>query len=1019
MQYRRIAMILPTTLLVASGASFVIAQAPKSPTKVDFNRDIRPILSANCFSCHGQDSTARQAGLRLDNRDGAIASRNGRQAIDSAHPANSTLITRVNSTDANLVMPPASTGRKLTAQQRILLTNWVKQGAPYADHWSFSKLTKPVPPMVKAVSAVKTPLDNFVLAKLEMEGLKPSPMADRSTLIRRVSLDLTGLPPTLAETEDFLKDRSANAYEKVVDRLLASPHYGEHLARMWLDLARYADSQGYEKDQPRTIWRYRDWVINAFNADMPYDRFTIEQIAGDLLPQPKQSQILATAFHRNTMTNTEGGVDQEEFRSTAVKDRVDTTVQVWMGLTMGCAKCHSHKYDPLTIQDYYKFYALFNQTQDANYGDDSPKAEMPTDEQVWNRADLLEKRNKLQLAMAKGSPEIEVRQRTWEQKLPGSPWRSLRMLTGTTASGAVLKPRADSAIVASGVYKPRDTYTLTFDMPSENISAVRLEYLKDASLPNGGPGRNPSDQNIVTTEFKVEVQPASGGKAEKIGLTNPRADVEQGGFPIGNALLGKPETGWAYAPQNTMPHVAVFDLQKPVSLRGGKLIVTIRQDYQSYTAGCLRISYCASDPKGLRAELQSLGEVAAIPTDMRSTDQAKRLIEEFRKQDVELGPSYKAYAENEKAIAALDGQIARIPITHELPADKQRVTRIHQRGNFMDPGETVKGDVPPAFHPLPEGAPKNRLGAAQWIVSKQNPLTPRVAVNRIWARMFGEGIVETEEDFGTQGTAPTNPQLLDWLAATFRDDLNWSMKGLCKTIVMSATYQQSPTPSAEAAKRDPRNRLFSHGPRFRLSAEMVRDQALSIAGLLSPKIGGASVMPPQPDGIWHTVYSGAKWETSKGDDKYRRGLYTYWRRSSPYPAMTTFDAGSGEFCVVRRIRTNTPLQALVTLNDPAYVEAAGALGNAMLTAQLPDLKSRLIYGFRRATSRTPSDPEIKNLLKLYAETDERFKYHSADAKSLLKSANCSPINGHTSAEQADFTVIANVLLNLDEVLTKP
>ncbi len=1016
-------------LLLVMTLGTTLAQAPKPAMvpAVDFNRDIRPILTANCFACHGQDSTARQAGLRLDTREGAVALRNGSRAIEAGRPDRSPLVARVNTPDSALVMPPVASGRKLTAEQKRLLTLWVQQGAPYAAHWSYARLVRPATPAVKNRAWAHSPLDAFVLARLEKAGLTPAAEADRYTLIRRLALDLTGLPPASEEVQRFVQDRSSdsNAYEKAVDRLLASPRYGEHWARLWLDLARYADSQGYEKDQPRTMWRYRDWVIDAFNADMPFDQFTVEQIAGDLLPHPTSSQILATAFHRNTMTNTEGGVDQEEFRTAAVKDRVDTTVQVWMGLTMGCAKCHSHKYDPITQQEYYKFYALFNQTADANYGDDSPKSPMPTDAQQQQQSALQAKVKAFQETLARHTPERDARQREWERTLPASAWTPLALVSATASSGATFKTRQDSALLVSGNHADKDTYTLTFNLPQTAISAIRLEALKDPSLPNGGPGREVSDQNVVTSEFQVERIASNGTERKPIPLQNPRADFEQGGWPIAAAIDGKEETGWAFSPQNKMPHVAIFDLKQPLGVNdnasGSRLVVTIRQNYPRLQHGCLRISVTGANPAVLKPELHSLAEVASIPAAQRTAEQQKRLDDAFSKQDAATAVVYKNLEATQKELMTLEGKIARIPITQELAADRQRVTRIHQRGNFMDPGEVVTPDVPAAFGPLPASAPHNRLGAAQWLVAPDNSLTPRVAVNRFWARLFGTGLVETEEDFGTQGTPPTNPALLDWLAVTFRDDLHWSIKRLCKTIVMSATYRQASQPSPLAKKLDPRNQLFSRGPRFRLTAEMVRDQALAVSGLLSPKLKGPSVMPPQPEGIWHTVYSGMKWETSAGEDRYRRALYTYWRRSNPYPAMMTFDAGSGEYCVVRRIRTNTPLQALVTLNDPAFVEAAGALGKAMLAEPATTPKARLIYGFRRVLMRPPTDIETARLVRLYTEALTNFRTRPEADRSLLTAANIKleTRTATSESELAACTLVANVLLNLDETLTKP
>jgi hypothetical protein len=986
---------------------------------VDFRQEIRPILSANCFSCHGPDAESRKAGLRLDVRDSAIADRGGYRAIAPGDPAKSSVIARIMATDAS-VMPPASSGHQLTTAQKKLLARWVKEGAVYTEHWSFRPLVKPPVPATPETSKWgRNSIDAFVLARQRPAKLMPAAEADRPTLIRRVSLDLIGLPPTPAEVEAFVKDRSPYAYEKVVDRLLASPRFGEHWARMWLDLARYADTRGYEKDLPRQMWRYRDWVIDALNADMPYDRFTVEQLAGDLLPNPTEDQIRATAFHRNTMNNDEGGTDDEEFRIAAVKDRVDTTVQVWMGLTIGCAKCHSHKYDPISHQDYYRFYALFNQTEDADRYDEAPTVLAPTPEDRTRLAALTEKITALNTAFWKPSPEMAEKQRAWERSIAASAsWTVPAIQKATAASGATLTPRADGAVLAAGKRTEKDTYTLTLPLPAGKVTALRLEALKDTSLPNGGPGRNETDQNAVVSELTVTWE-GPNGETEPVPLTRPRADFEQGGWPIANAIDGNPDTGWAWSPRNAQPHRAVFDLKTPLDGRQGRLVVRMTQNYANLPLGCFRLSLSGQDPANLNTEERTSGEIAAIPQDKRTAEDQKRLDEAFRRQTGPFAAIARDRDAAEKEQQEIEKKVSRLPVLRELAENKQRKTRIHQRGNFLEPGEEVSPAVLSSFGTVPAGEPSNRLGAARWLVSRQNPLTPRVEVNRIWARFFGVGLVETEEDFGSQGTPPSHLELLDWLAVTFRDDMGWSHKRLCRLIVTSATYRQSSHFDPAKVRVDPKNRLLARGPRFRLPAEVVRDQALAASGLLSSKIHGPSVMPPQPEGLWRTVYSGMKWETSPGEDRYRRALYTFLRRTSPYPALTTFDAGSGEICTVRRVRTNTPLQALVTLNDPAFVEAAGALARRMIVEGGAEPRERVAVGFRRVLSRAPSAAESTRLITLANTARETFQRDPAAATALLKSANLTPASGEDTTTLAVWTLVGNVLLNLDETLTKP
>lgn len=992
-------------------------QAPpkKAVAPLDFGREIRPILSANCFACHGPDAESRKAGLRLDTRTGATADRGGYAVVVPGDPARSSLITRITATNPQLVMPPPSSGHRLTAAQKVLLTRWIKEGAKYDEHWAFKK---PVKPSLPTGFVGRNGIDAFVQARLRQAKLTPAPEADRSTLIRRVSLDLIGLPPTPAEVDAFVQDKAPNAYEKVVDRLLASPRFGEHWARMWLDLARYADTKGSEKDLPRQMWRYRDWVIDAYNADIPFDKFTVEQLAGDLLPSPTPEQLVATAFHRNTMNNDEGGTDDEEFRILAVKDRIDTTIQVWMGLTMGCAKCHSHKYDPISHEDYYRFYAIFNQTEDADRYDDAPTMPAPTADERKQLAALNTRVANLREAFWKPSPEAAEQQKAWEKTFVApSHWTTPTIAKVSATSGATFTLRADGALVVSGTSTERDVVTATIPV-NGRVTALRLEALKDDSLPNGGPGRDKNDQNSVISEVNVVWQ-GPDGKEEPVALSRGRADFEQGGWPAMNAFDGNPDTGWAYWPQTTQPHIAIFDLKTPLEGRDGRLVVRLTQNYARLQLGCFRLSVTDSDPKDLVAEFRSLGEIAATPPDQRSPEDKKRLEEAFRCQQEPFASIGKELASVEKEKGDIAKRLPNLPVMQELAKDKQRKTRIHQRGNFLDPGAEVQPAVLPGFGVLPSGGVANRLQTANWLVSPQNPLTPRVEVNRIWARFFGTGIVETEEDFGTQGTPPSHRELLDWLAVTFRDDLKWSHKKLCRLIVTSATYRQSSRFDPAKVKADPRNRLLSHGPRFRLSAEVVRDQALAASGLLSAKVHGPSVMPPQPEGIWRTVYSDLKWETSPGEDRYRRALYTFTRRTSPYPALTTFDAGSGEVCTIRRIRTNTPLQALVTLNDPAFVEAAGALARRVLREGNPHPRQRVAYAFRLILSRAPSTIEVTRLVTLLAQSRTEFHRNPKEAEALLKSANLTPAQGEDIELLAAWTVLSNVLLNLDETLTKP
>ncbi|WP_152051618.1 PSD1 and planctomycete cytochrome C domain-containing protein [Tautonia marina] len=1001
-----------------------LASTGKAQEAPDFNREVRPILTSQCLPCHGPDEAERKGNLRLDLREDVVRDRDGYAVVVPGDPEASELIFRIESDDPIDQMPPPESGHELSAEDQELLRRWIMTGAEFDTHWSFRPLIRPeLPKLPEALEeGVLNPVDVFVRSRLAQVGLEPEPEADRYTLARRLALDLTGVPLSPEEVERFVNDDRPDAYERLVERLLDSPRFGEHWARTWLDLARYADTKGYEKDQPRTMWRYRDWVIEAINDDMPFDRFTIEQLAGDLLPDPTDDQILATAFHRNTMTNDEGGTDDEEFRVAAVKDRVDTTMQVWMGLTMGCAKCHSHKFDPISQRDYYAFYAIFNQTEDADRFDDAPTRPMPTPWQSEQSAALEARLAELREAFWRDSPEQTERQRAWESAIAKADlWRRATITKAEAASRASLEVREDASVLVSGPHEDRETLTLELVVP-ERVTAVRLEVLKDPSLPQGGPGRAAHDRNAVISEFRLAMH-SVGDEADPVVLevSEARADFEQKGYSAAFAVDGNPETGWAWAPKNDEPHVILLTLAEPLEMEGARLVVTIEQNYPRLQLGCFRISTTdTEDPKSLEPQLRSLEELAAQPIEERTSEDQQRLNEAYRRNHEPTASIHAQIEDTEAELKTLQETVARTPILQELPDDRRRTTRIHQRGNFLEPGEEVSPSVPDAFGSLPRGRNPDRLAVARWLVSEENPLTARVAVNRVWARIMGVGLVETEEDFGLQGAPPTHPELLDWLAIAYRDELGWSLKNLCRLLVNSSTYRQSSRQDPSKVEADPRNELLSRSPRFRLPAETIRDQALAVAGLLSTKVGGPSVMPPQPPGLWRAAYSTLKWETSTGEDRHRRALYTFLRRTSPYPSMTTFDAGSGEVCTIRRVRTNTPLQALVTLNDPAFVEAAAALGRRMATEAGPNPRTIAAQGVQLALGRPATETEVERLDGLFHEAIEEFRAEPGAADAFLESANAPACDeGVDPMELAAWAVVGNVLLNLDETLTRP
>jgi hypothetical protein len=945
-----------------------------------FGRDILPILSANCFACHGPDEKNRKAGLRLDVEANAKADRRNGPAIAPGHPEKSLIIARLTSQDPDIVMPPPGSHKQVRPEQIEMLRRWIADGAGWGKHWSFEPIARPV-----ITGDIKQhPIDDLVSATLSKKGLALRPPASPQTLTRRLWLDLIGLPPTPEIADKFAADPSPAAYERMVDDLLSRPQFGEHWARMWLDLARYADTKGYEKDRGRTMWPYRDWVVNAINADMPLDRFTTEQLAGDLFPNPTQQQLIATAYHRNTMANDEGGTDDEEFRVAAVKDRVDSTMQVWMGLTMGCAKCHTHKYDPISHAEYYGFYALFNQTEDSDRYDDAPTMELLSPADKHQRERLRDRIQTISRDLTNLEEAADKANEFDERK-----WRVHKLVDAVSEGGATLTAQKDGSILYSGKSLQEDNYRVTLTLPAGTHTVLRLEVLPE-KLSSGelAAGRNGQNSNFKLSELYATMLDAAGERRLK--LVNARADFAEPKAPISGAIDGDEKTAWAVAPRTHEPHTALFDFAEPLRLTHETKIRVIlsQQAGEAFMLRRFRISTSDADPASLQPGTTS---------------------PEIRKLRDDLADAYQAQKN-------FDENITRLPVMRELAADKQRPTKIHIRGNFLDQGEAVAPGVPAAFGKLPDGAPLNRLGVAQWLVSRDNPLTPRVWANRIWARLFGVGIVETEEDFGALGSQPSNPQLLDWLAAEYRDG-GWSMKKLIKTIVTSDTYRQASEITPLLREADPRNLLNSRGARFRLGAEAVRDQALAVAGMLSNKMGGPSVMPPQPAGLWRSTYSGKTWVDAEGEDRYRRGLYTYLKRTTPYPSMLTFDGGSGEVCQIRRIRTNTPLQALVTLNDPVFLEAAAGLARRMVT-DARAANARASRGIRLALIRPLRKGETAPLLRLQREAQIEFDAAPEKAEALLKSSRAKVPDGVSKSEFAAWIVAANAILNLDEFLSR-
>jgi hypothetical protein len=1168
--------------------AMLVASGTAAADDIDFARDVRPILSRHCFKCHGPDDGQRQADLRLDLRESAIdKAESGERAIVPGKPNESELIKRITSGDENTLMPPPETKQPLTDAQKDVLKKWIATGAEYKPHWAFMAPKRPALPPVAQRNWPERGLDYFVLARLEKEKLKPAPQADRYTLVRRVYLDLIGLPPTPQEAAAFVNDARPDAYERLVEELLASPAYGERWARRWLDLARYADTNGYEKDRQRSIWPYRDWVINAINDDMPFDQFTIEQLAGDMLPKATPSQKIATGFHRNTMLNEEGGIDPLEFRYYAMVDRTNTTATTWLGLTLGCAQCHTHKYDPIPHREYYAMMAYLNNA-------DEPELAVPQPEILARRQALLDQIADLEAAL----PEKFGTQ-------PALEFTAVKPTKATSTGGAKTEIKDDGSVLLSGDAPQTDTYSVDFQSAATVVAGLKLEALTDDALPSTGPGRTPHG-NFVLTEIKVRVAEKAGDKPVEVKIASATADFSQDKFDPSGALDGDPKTGWAiHGPGKwNVNRAATFTFEKPIKVTAESVwTVELEQNYGTqHTLGKFRLSLGAPQPVSAAPNPRAIFEkkfaaweaeakkqvvkwkvlkpsaaksnlpLLTIEDDdsiFASGDQTKRDLYTI---DFEKVPAFTAirlealpddrlpkrgpgriYYEGppgdfflsqitasaggtplrfvkatasggsgvDKAIdtdpqsgwsinggqgeahtavfvldkpapasAALQVQLLferyyaaglgrfRISVTddpraaeigslpaaindalltdaatrspqHELrlkryftsiapelagerakidtlrkqlpefpttlvmserPRENPRPTHRMHRGEFLQPKEEVPASTLSCVGPPLPFQENNRLSFAKWLVDRRNPLTARVTVNRHWAAFFGRGIVRTTEDFGLQGELPSHPELLDWLAMEFMDR-GWSVKDLHRVIVTSATYRQAAAMTPELVERDPQNVLLARGPRVRLEAELIRDYALSVSGLLSKKQGGPSVFPPQPASVTSEgAYGALAWNVSPGQDRYRRGLYTFAKRTAPFAMGTTFDGPTGEACIPRRESSNTPLQALVLLNDEVFLEAAQAIGRTF--AALPgedDIKATQL--FQRILVRPATFDEKQKLLAYVNVQRERLAKRELDAAAIA-----GP--GENAPERAVWTLLARTLLNLDETVMK-
>jgi hypothetical protein len=1124
-QRLKLSVLVVLVLLPAIGGLVESTTHSQQSLAVDFNRDIKPILSDKCFACHGPDATAKKIKLRLDSEAAALADLGkGRRAIVPSHPEQSELVRRITAEDEFERMPPVSSGHKLTPREIELLTEWIKQGARWQQHWAFVAPARPPLPTVKNAAWPKNAIDAFVLAKLEREGLQPSPEADRATLLRRVTFDLTGLPPALKELDDFLNDQSPNAYEKVVNRLLASPRYGERMAFQWLNAARYADTNGYQIDGERSMWRWRDWVIEAFNANKPYDQFAIEQLAGDLLPKPSDpqralDQRIATGFNRNHRGNSEDGLVPEEYFVEYVVDRVDTTSTVFLGLTIGCARCHNHKYDPITQRDYYQLYAYFNSIREdgrvPNFWNAAPFIYAPTRQQQRQlkqmNAEIAQTDRQLMLMLKMTAPA----QRQWERTLSssaGQQWFSRDGLLLHHALDESARVMIDeSVLAATGASKPDKPAEMAFRegspvyVPSPTGQAV--EFNGKLFFDAGKAANFDYRDRVTDYKDKFAISAWFYPESENSGAIVTRMRDDSGekdrGLPKNKGygvffINGKIHFNlvgvWAddsyrvetaeQLPAKQWHHVlATFDgtlpyervriyidgLQQKLKINNDRLFRTFSDASMNLRIGGgggpdyrfkgmideVRI-YSTLPDEGGRAVLacsDSLDRIAAIPALKRSAGQRLKLQNAWLDSaaPAHVQQTWKRLRELKQRRDVFTTNLPTVMVMQEL--DPPRPAYLLKRGAYDAPGEPVERNTPAALHPMPPDLPRNRLGLAKWLTKRDNPLMARVTVNRFWQMLFGIGLVKTVDDFGSQGELPSHPELLDWLATEFRDGASrdstgngsdlagsserdmrgnplatargtdpatWNVKALLKTIVMSATYRQSSKSARPLLQRDPENRLLARGPRYRLSAEMIRDQALFASGLLVEKQGGESVRPYQPAGLWKdmTFSNMTNYPQDKGEGLWRRSLYSYWRRTVLLPNMGVFDASARELCTVREVRTNTPLQALDLMNDVTYVEAARMLAERVMRECADEPRNRLALAFRLVMSRPPSETEQKVLLGSFHQQLDHFRAQPEDARKLLAMGEKRNDERLNQTELAAYAMTASLILNLDEAITK-
>ncbi len=1008
------------------------------PEKIAFNRDVRPILAENCFKCHGPDSSHREGKRRLDTRDGALADNEGVKAIVPGKLDASDVHERIHSTDKDEQMPPPKSGKKLTERQRAVLDKWIEQGGEYQPHWSYIAPVRPVVPDAGAQNAI----DAFIRVQLAREGLTPSPEADRRTLIRRLCFDLQGLPPTVEEVRAFVADADPRAYEHLVDRLLASPRYAERMAVPWLDLARYADTIGIHSDNPVSVWPYRDYVLHAFATNLPFDQFTREQLAGDLIPFATTGQLVASGFNRLLRISTEGRAQEQTYLLRNAADRVRTVSTLWLGATLGCAECHDHKFDPYLTQDFYRFSAFFADLSERGIyedgidkGDFGPCIELPSSAQKAQRERLdAAFAEAAQVALATTDEQLAEARATWEESVRALDrtgrlhWIAQTPVDATSANGATLKVHKDGVVTAGGRNPDSDVYSVTLRPGAGRFTGLRLEVLRDENLPGNLVARGGS--TFVLTG--VEVDTATNGPARrvKLSLATPGTLGRSDRFPAMAAINGDSGTGWGVESGEPRDYeLALRFAEALVTTPNTVLTVRLRHEskMRQATLGRFRLALHILDrPRPDAAGLpENILAIIRLDSAARTAEQEHTLAEFYRRVSPELVPFYIRLAQLDGQRSLLDAEIATAQISEPL---ESREVRVRRRGNPLDDrGEIVRAGVPHFFRQIVTGGDRaNRLDLADWLTAPDNPLTARVFVNRLWRQFFGTGLVRTVEDFGTQGELPTHPELLDWLACEFmqpggleKDTHPWDIKHLIRTIVTSATYRQSSSSTAVLDARDPDNRWLARQSRFRLDAEFVRDNALAISGLLVEQIGGPSVHPYQPAGYWAQLsFPKREYTASRGRDLYRRGLYTHWQRSALHPSLLAFDAPGRDECTPSRTRSSTPMQALVLLNDPIHVEAARKFAERIATEGGAGIETQICWAWECALARPPESSELGSLCQLHARELERFRREPAAAAELLAVGESPVLSETPPAEQAALTSVARAILNLHETITR-